>query len=152
MAYAETTAGRLPLNVYLLMVAQAFAGALPPIMVSLGGLIGTMLAPSPYLVTLRVSMFMVGTRVATLPAALLYQRFGRQPVYLAGALIAVSGALLCVYAVLVGSFLLLCSGALMFGLNIACVQSYRFAAQQGLPAAFCARAVSMVLLGGSARR
>ena len=147
MAYVDT-APRLPLNVYLLMMSQAFAGALPPIMVSLGGLIGAMLAPSPYLVTLPVSMFMVGTCVATIPAALLYGRFGRQPVYIAGALIAVTGALTCAWGVYTGSFFLLCFGALLFGLNIACVQSYRFAAQQGVPSSFRARAVSMVLLGG----
>ncbi|MCB1396634.1 MAG: MFS transporter [Rhodobacter sp.] len=148
MAVVDTVPPRLPLNVYLLMITQALAGALPPIMVSLGGIIGATLAPSPYLVTLPVSMFMVGTCIATLPAALLFQRFGRQPIYVGGALVAVSGALTCALGVLVGSFLLFCAGALLFGLNIACVQSYRFAAQQGVPSSYRARAVSIVLLGG----
>lgn len=148
MTAIDTAPPRPSANLYLLMIAQALAGALPPIMVSLGGLIGAMLAPSPYLVTLPVSMFMVGTCIATLPAAMLFQRFGRKPIYILGSLVAVCGALLCALGVFIGSFGLFCFGALMFGLNIACVQSYRFAAQQAVAPEYRARAVSMVLLGG----
>lgn len=139
---------RLPASVYLLMVAQALAGALPPIMVSLGGVIGMILAPSPLLVTLPVSMFMIGTCVATIPASLLFRRFGRWPIYLGGAVVAVGGALVCAVGVFLGSFWLFCAGSLIFGLNIACVQSYRFAAGQAVAPEARARAVSMVLLGG----
>ncbi|MXN17895.1 MFS transporter [Pseudooceanicola sp. GBMRC 2024] len=143
-----TTPDRLPPSVYLLMCAQALAGALPPIMVSLGGLIGQTLAPSPLLVTLPVSMFMIGTCLATVPVAMLIRQFGRRNVYLAGALVATCGALLCMEGVLKGNFALLCAGALLFGLNIACVQSYRYAAAQAVLPGQRPRAISLVLLGG----
>lgn len=138
----------MPATVYLLMCTQALAGAIPPIMVALGGIIGQSLAPSPMLVTLPVSMFMVGTCIATIPVSILIRRFGRRTVYVGGALVAVCGASVSTWGVLVGSFNLFCAGALFFGLNIACVQSYRFAASQAVEPARRARAVSLVLLGG----
>ncbi|MEF2074427.1 hypothetical protein [Consotaella aegiceratis] len=72
---------RLPASVFLLMAAQCLAGALPPIMVSLGGLVGNVLSPSPVLTTLPVSMFMLGTCVATIPVSMLVRRYGRRPIY-----------------------------------------------------------------------
>lgn len=141
-------APRLPLNVYLLMCAQALAGAIPPIMVSLGGVIGSVLAPSPIWATLPVSTFMIGTCLATIPVSLLVRIYGRRPIYLIGALIATCGAAICAFGVMQGSFAILCMGSFLFGLNIACVQSYRFAAGQAVAHQMRARAVSMVLLGG----
>lgn len=142
------TSRHLPGTVYLLMLVQALAGSLPPIMVSLGGLIGQQLSPSPLLITLPVSMFMIGTCLATLPVSLLIRRFGRKRVYLGGAVLATLGSSICLIGVLVGSFTLLCLGALLFGLNIACMQSYRYAAGQSVPPERRARAISLVLLGG----
>jgi MFS family permease len=134
--------------VLLLSCAQGLAGAIPPIMVSLGGLVGQMLTANKALVTLPVSSFMIGTAVATLPAAFLMRRFGRKPVYIVGALIATTGGLLAAYGVVAGSFMLFCLGALLFGLNIACVQSYRFTAAASVPRNRRARAISMVMAGG----
>lgn len=145
---APTAAKRPDLNVYLLMCAQALAGAIPPIMVSLGGLIGMTLSPDPALVTLPVSMFMVGTCVATIPVSILFRFFGRRPVYVVSAMVATFGALICTWGVIEGSFLAFCVGAFLFGLNIASVQSYRFAASQAVAPEARARAVSLVLLGG----
>jgi MFS family permease len=135
-------------SVVLLTCAQGLAGAIPPIMVSLGGLVGQMLAQNKALVTLPVSSFMIGTAAATLPAAALMRRFGRKPVYVGGALIAATGGLVAAYGVLSASFALFCIGALLFGLNIACVQSYRFTAADCVPREKRARAISLVLVGG----
>lgn len=139
---------RLPVAVYLLMIAQALAGAIPPIMVSLGGIVAQTMQADPMLTTLPVSLFMVGTCVATVPVAMLIRRFGRRPVYLTGALVATTGGILCTWAVMSWSFPLFCLGALVFGLNIACVQSFRFAGGLVVPPGLRARAVSVVLMGG----
>ncbi|WP_331688329.1 MFS transporter [Consotaella aegiceratis] len=63
-------------------------------------------------------------------------------------MVASIGGAVCCVGVIRGSFVQFCIGALLFGLNIACVQSYRFAAGQAAPANLRARAISLVLLGG----
>lgn len=137
-------------NVILLTCAQGFAGAIPPIMVSLGGLVGQMIAVNKSLVTLPVSSFMIGTAVATLPVAALMRHFGRRAVYISGALVAMVGGLTATYGVITASFSLFCLGALLFGFNIACVQSYRFTAAAAVPREKKARAISFVMAGGLA--
>ncbi|WP_062762719.1 MFS transporter [Falsirhodobacter sp. alg1] len=135
-------------TLWLLLISQGLAGSIPPIMISLGGMVGKMISPSEALVTLPVSTFMVGTCVATIPVAMLIHRLGRVPVYVLGALVAMCGALICTYGILSGSFLLFCVGAFLFGLNIACVQSYRFAATLIVAPEHRGRAISFVLAGG----
>ena len=135
-------------SVLLLTCAQGLAGAIPPIMVSLGGLVGQMLAQNKALVTLPVSSFMIGTATATLPVAALTRRFGRKAVYVGGALIAAAGGLVAAWGVISASFALFCLGGLLFGLNVACVQSYRFTAAASVPREKRARAISLVMVGG----
>lgn len=138
----------LPLSVFLLTITQGLAGAIPPIMVSLGGMVGEILTSNELLVTLPVSMFMIGSCVATIPAAMLIRRTNRKAVYCLGALIAAIGGLTCALGVIKGSFPLFCLGAFLFGLNIACVQSYRFAAAALVSEDQRPRAISFVLAGG----
>ena len=62
----------------LLFAAQALGGASPPIIISLGGLVGQQLANTPTAATLPVSLYQLGLALSTLPAAWLMQRFGRR--------------------------------------------------------------------------
>jgi MFS family permease len=117
-------------------------------MVSLGGMVGQTLTSNELLVTLPVSMFMIGTCAATIPVAMLIRLLGRKPVYCIGAMVSMIGGLTCTLGVLQGSFMLFCLGAFLFGLNIACVQSYRFAATLLVPETMRPRAISFVLAGG----
>ncbi|MCZ6830672.1 MAG: hypothetical protein O7F73_13995 [Gammaproteobacteria bacterium] len=52
---------RMPLNVWLLMAAQALNQCCASMIVLVGGLIGAQLAPIPELVTLPVAVMVVGT-------------------------------------------------------------------------------------------
>jgi MFS family permease len=135
-------------NVLTLAGAQAFAAAGPPIIVSLGGIIGQTLAPYRALSTLPVSLYTIGIAVGTIPVALLMRRFGRRPVYLAGCILGMAAGLLAAYGVASAFFLLFCLGSFLAGLNGACVQSYRFAAIDAAPAGGKARALSSVMVGG----
>ena len=65
----------------LLFAAQALGGASPPIIISLGGLVGQQLANTPTAATLPVSLYQLGLALSTLPAAWLMQRFGRRLAY-----------------------------------------------------------------------
>lgn len=142
------TRPKFPASVFLLTIAQGLAGAIPPIMVSLGGMVGQTLTSNELIVTLPISMFMIGTCLATIPVAMLIRLWGRKPVYCFGAMVATIGGLTCTLGVMQGSFVLFCLGAFLFGLNIACVQSYRFAATLLVPDTMRPRAISFVLAGG----
>ncbi len=69
-------------NVLALTSAQAFGAAGPPIVISLGGLVGQMLAPYKALTTLQVSLYTIGLALATIPLSRAIGLFGRRSVYL----------------------------------------------------------------------
>lgn len=74
-------------NIIVLTIAQALGASSPPIVVSLGGLVGQKLSSDPTLVTLPVSLFNLGLALGTLPAAFLMRQFGRRNAYMLGALV-----------------------------------------------------------------
>jgi MFS family permease len=135
-------------DVLALTSAQAFGAAGPPIVISLGGLVGQMLAPYKALTTLPVSFYTVGLALATIPVSRGIGLFGRRSVYLAGAVLAILAGLTAAYGIITASFVVFCIGTVLAGLNGACVQTYRFAAVDSVPAARRANAISLVMMGG----
>ncbi|MCI0518967.1 MAG: MFS transporter [Chloroflexi bacterium] len=134
-------------NVILLSLSQAL-GAGPAVVVLLGGIVGSELAPSPTWATLPVSLMVVGVALAAIPAALIMRRFGRRNGFTLSAITAAAAALLSAYAIARGDFALFCLGAVFIGTNSAFVQQYRFAAAESVDPRLAGRAVSFVLLGG----
>lgn len=135
-------------NLPILSISLALCQSGPPIVVLLGGIVSTTLAPSPALVTLPISLMVVGAAISTIPAALLMRRIGRRRGFMLAAIVAGAGALLAAYALSVGSFALFSFSSLFIGFNGAFVQQYRFAATESVESQFAGRAVSFVLLGG----
>jgi MFS family permease len=134
----------------VLAVAQALGGANPSIVVALGGLVGTRLAPDAAYATLPVSVLQLGIAVGTLPAAFLMSRLGRRGGYLIGGTIGVLAGAIAASGIAIGSFALFCLGTLVAGLYSSYVQSYRFAAADEASPADRARAISWVMTGGIA--
>jgi MFS family permease len=138
-------------NVLILSIAGALAGSVPPIIFASGALVGSMLlGENKALSTLPVTAFVVGTACGTVPAALLMRRIGRRSGFIAGMGVGAIGCLIEAVAVGVGSFLLLCVGALLAGASAAFYQQFRFAAADTASESFRARAISIVLVGGIA--
>jgi MFS family permease len=135
-------------NVVLLTIAQALGAAGPPIIGALGGLVGQVLAPSQALATVPISLFTLGLALGILPATAMMRRAGRRGGYLLGAWIGVAGGLIAGFGVLQGSFLFFCLGVFAVGLSGSYVQSYRFAATDGVPPDYRAKAISWVMVGG----
>lgn len=135
-------------NARVLMVAQALGGASPPIVVSLGGLIGQMMMPGSPLVTLPISLFNLGVAAGALPAAFVMRRFGRRNGYLVGALIGSAAGLIAAAGIALNLFWLFCLGTATAGAYGSYVQSYRFAATDSAPPALRGRAISLVMIGG----
>ena len=136
-------------NLGLLVAVQSLGGASPPIIISLGGLVGQMLSSTPSAATLPVSLYQLGLALSTLPAAWLMHRAGRRTAYLLGAVMGMLSGLVAAWGISQSDFMLFCLGTTLAGFYGACVQSYRFAAIDavGDPARH-AGAISRVMVGG----
>ena len=117
-------------------------------MIILGGLAGLSLAPSTALATLPASLSTLAGLFAAAPFSLLMGRYGRKIGFLVGIACAVIGALLGVYALLIGSFVLLCLGHLALGAALACYQFFRFAAAETVSTEWQPVAISLMLTSG----
>lgn len=137
-------------NIAVLTAAQALGAASPPIVVSLGGLVGQSLASAPALATLPVSLYNLGLALGTLPAALIMRRFGRRNGYLLGASFGIASGLVAAFGISSASFVLFCLGTFIAGFYGAYVQSYRFAATDLATGTLRAKAISWIMIGGLA--
>ncbi|NNU61890.1 MFS transporter [Ochrobactrum soli] len=135
-------------NILILTMAQALGASSPPIVISLGGLVGQKLSSDPALVTLPVSLFNLGLALGTLPAAFLMRQLGRRNAYMLGALVGMAAGLIAAAGIFSASFLIFCLGTLTAGLYAAYVQSYRFAATDAASGDMKAKAISYVMVGG----
>ncbi|MDW6024614.1 MFS transporter [Mesorhizobium sp. BAC0120] len=135
-------------NVARLTIAQALAGANSVVVYATGAIVGNMLAPSPALATLPISIFVVGMAACTLPAGAIAQRHGRRAAFLIGTACGVLVGLLAALAVVLGSFWLFCAATFFGGAYAAVVLSFRFAAADCVPTERRPRALSFVMVGG----
>lgn len=135
-------------NIFVLTAAQSLGAASPPIIISLGGLVGQQLSSDPALVTLPVSLFSLGLALGTLPAAFIMRAFGRRNGYLLGACFGMTSGVVAALGIFTSSFIIFCLGTFIAGFYAAYVQSYRFAATDAATGALKARAISYVMVGG----
>lgn len=137
-------------NAVVLACAQALGGSSPPIVISLGGIVGSQLVTDQTFATVPVSLMQLGIAVGVIPAAMLMRRLGRRNGYLIGALIGAAAASIAAAGTSTRLFWLFCLGTFACGLYGAFVQSYRFAAADAATEAFRPRAISWVMIGGIA--
>ncbi|BDA84067.1 MFS transporter [Aureimonas sp. SA4125] len=142
----ETLARR---NAVVLAAAQALVGAAAPITIASGGLAGFwLLGTDKAFATLPVTGFNIGIALGALPAAALMRIVGRKHGFVAGACLTATGGLAAATALFQQDFWLFALALLLIGIGGAFVQQYRFAATDGAPKAFQARAIATVLVGG----
>ena len=135
-------------QVLLLSTAQALFQSVGILVMTIGGLAGALVAPSPELATLPIAAMFLGTAVVIVPAATWMARSGRRRGFLTGALLGVAGGILATLGVWLGSLWLLAAGTFLVGAYQASAQFYRFAAAEVANEAFRPRAISLVLAGG----
>lgn len=135
-------------NARILTTTQALGGASPAIIVSLGGIVGQQLASNPAFATLPISLYNLGMAIGTLPAAYLMRKYGRRGGYIIGAMLGVLSGLIAASGIYAGAFIIFCLGTLTAGFYGSYVQSYRFAAVDGVPEANRPKLISMVMIGG----
>lgn len=132
----------------VLTLAQALAMTGPPIVVLLGGIVGSRLAPAAELVTLPVALMIVGTACSTVPAAMFMGRFGRKTGFLCGAFYAGVAGLIAAWAISMESFWLFCLATFLVGSHNAFVQQYRFAVAESVPSDRIGPSLSILMLAG----
>ncbi len=137
-------------NIWRLSIAQALAGSNAVIIFATGAIVGDALAPAPILATLPISIFVVGMAACILPAGSIARHHGRRAAFMAGTGAGVLAGLLAMLAVVLGSFWLFCLATFFGGGYAAVVQTFRFAAADGVDVKRRARALSLVMAGGVA--
>lgn len=139
---------RIRHNLRLLTIAQAVIGAQMPMIFTVAGLAGQMLAPNPCLATLPISVMVFGSMTTAPWLSPLMQRRGRRAGFILGTLAGAVGAGLAVLALMQGSFLLFAIAAYFSGIYQSSQGFFRFAAADEGDEAQRARAISRVMAAG----
>lgn len=134
---------------WLLAIASAIGGAAGPVAVGTGGIVGMTLLPMDQmaLATVPVSAYIVGSALASVPAALSMRRIGRRLGFILGTGIGAVGATAAAAAILFSSFWAFTLGMVLIGAAGAFLQQYRFAAADAAPIDYKPRAIAWVMAG-----
>ena len=134
-------------NLAILIVCQLISATGSIVIVTLAGIIGASLSDNPAWATLPVSMTVVAVAMTTVPATLLMRRIGRPRGFALASVSAVFAVCVATAAIHVESFALFVIAGMLFGINMAFTQQYRYAAAESVPPDKTALAISFVLVG-----
>ncbi len=140
----------LPTNVWILTISQALMLSVSSLVVFVGGLVGSQLAPVENLATLPVASIVVGTALAIPPITLLMNTIGRKRSFFIIIFYSIFVAFLAGYSISISNFYLFTASTFLFGGTAACVMQFRFAAMESVSEELIPKAASMVLVGGIA--
>ena len=135
-------------NVLILALGQALALSAIVMSMALAAILGSMLAPDKGLATLPLAAMVIGTAIASLPAARLMRRQGRRLGFLIGALLGIVGSLVCAWALHQSLFVPFVIGHFLLGSYQGFANYYRFAAVEAAAPGHASRAISLVVAGG----
>lgn len=113
----------------------------------LGGIIGSTLATNKAFATLPLSMMVVAVASTTIPATMLMKRIGRRKGCALASASAVGALMLAVAALKFSSFPVYILAVMLFGINMAFTQQYRYFAAESVESRYVPRAISLVLVG-----
>ncbi|MEV6239721.1 MFS transporter [Lentzea sp. NPDC051838] len=148
MSISAAPAGQRTRNMSLLTAAQTLYQCCISVDLTLTGIVGLSLAPSPVLATVPFALISIVSWLTTYPASAFMRRHGRRAGFLVGSLAAVIGGLISVLAVTLHSYPLFCLGVACIGVFQALAGYYRYTAADISPADQRAKAISTVLSGG----
>ena len=119
-----------------------------PIMILVGGFVGSKLAFNPEFSTLPIALVVVGTVSGIIPATFLMKKIGRKKGFVGASFYSSMASFLAVIAIYQGWFWLFLLSAFMLGNGVSFVHQYRFAAVELLPSNRSQIAISRILVGG----
>ncbi len=135
-------------NILILALSQALMLSAIVLSMTLAAILGAMLAPDKGLATLPLAAMVIGTAIASLPAAQLMRRWGRRPGFMLGALLGIGGSLLCALALHQSDFSVFVLGHFLLGAYQGFANYYRFAAVEAAGPVQAGKAISLVIAGG----
>lgn len=115
--------------------------------VMLAGIIGSGLAANKAFATLPLSMMVLAVAATTVPATMLMKRIGRRKGCALASMSAVVALILAVIALRESSFTFFIVAVMLFGINMAFTQQYRYFAAESVELQYVPRAISLVLVG-----
>lgn len=118
------------------------------LMMSVGILAATPLAPTPLWGALPLALAVVGTLVSLFPASALRTHWGPKRGLLVGVTLASVGTATIVYGMVNSEFVVVCAGFFVYGLHQSLMQFLRFMAMEAAGPERSSRALSWVLVGG----
>jgi len=134
-------------NLILLVFAQLISASGSIVMVMLGGIIGASLSSNPAWATLPVSVMVLAVAATALPATVLMKKIGRRYGFALSSCSAILAVLMASWALRSSSFGMFLIAGMMFGINMAFTQQYRYAAAESVEPRYVPRAISFVLIG-----
>lgn len=134
-------------NLIILVFCQLISATGSIVFVTLGPIIGANLTSNQAWSTLPVSLMVVAVAATTVPATMLMRRVGRRYGFVAASASAIVAVATAVWALQLESFAVFLVATLLFGINMAFTQQYRYAAAESVPARYVPRAISFVLVG-----
>ncbi len=136
-------------SVALLAGAQAVLGSAPPLVFSLGGLVGyQLLGDDKSLATAPLTGFNIGMAAGAVAVAIASRFLGRKPSFMLGAILGAFGAATAAIALFHSNFWLFAIGLLLIGLCNGFTQKIRFAAADASPSFYKPKAISWILAAG----
>lgn len=135
-------------NVWVLVMAQALLGSQMPMTFIVGGLAGLMIAPSPALATLPISLIVFGSMTTAPWLSAMMQRYGRRAGFVTGSLAGALGAAIAALGLYLSDFYLFLAGSYLTGIYMSAQGFYRFAATDTASPGFRPKAISYVMAGG----
>lgn len=135
-------------NVWLLSLCQALLMTGNILLISVIGLIGQQIAPSPSMITLPVALQFLGLMSATIPASMIMGKLGRKRGFSIGNLVGILGASLATFSLYHHLFWTFCVGTFLLGVGIGFGTLHRFAAIEVCDAHARHRAISISMAGG----
>ena len=135
-------------NVWLLFACQALMNAVMAGQTIMASLVGYKMVGTTGLNTLPMAIQQIGVMCASVPAGIVFAKFGRKAGFWMGCGIAICGSMTFAYGVYTENFPLYVFGAFPAGLGHGVSQHLRFAAAEVAAPAARPRAISLVLAGG----
>ncbi|MBN2741854.1 MAG: MFS transporter [Rhodobacteraceae bacterium] len=141
-------AARQKRNTIVLVLAQALLGAQMPMIFTIGGLAGQMLASNPCFATLPLSLIVLGSVLSAQPMSEFMAAYGRRAGFILANAAGAAGAAVAAYALYIGSFPVFMMGSFLTGIYMSAQGFYRFAATDTATPEFQPKAISYVMAGG----
>jgi len=135
-------------NVWILTLSNALAASIMALMILVGSLVGSELAPAAEWATLPLALTICGTAAGIVPATAVMQRLGRKHGLWAFMGLGMIACAMASIALGLRSFSLFCLASVLLGTTNSALQQVRFAAMESVAPESGASAASIVMLGG----